>query len=236
MKKHFRFCILLVLAILTFNVSIAQEKNAALILEGVKKKFALVNEYEDSVKIKVDVNFVKIPEKSGKIWYMQPGKVIVKTPGFSLLPKRGMNFTPNQLFSGDYTALYAREEQYAGVTTQVIKVIPNSDADDIILSTLWIDTQRNVIRKLETTTKSEGTFSMQFRFPAEIKTYDLPDQILFNFDIRKNELPLGLTGDFENQGNKDKTPKNSRGTVTITYLNYLVNQGKAIPVFQKKSK
>ena len=105
MKKHIRFSILFVLAILTLQLGYAQEKNAALILDGVKKKFALVNEYEASVKIKVDVNFVKIPEKSGKIWYMQPGKVIVKTPGFSLLPKRGMNFTPNQLFSGDYTCL-----------------------------------------------------------------------------------------------------------------------------------
>lgn len=232
-KKYTLIFILLLLQTCGMQLT-AQDKNADLILDGVRKKFGAVKDYEARVKIKVDVDFVKIPEKSGTVWFLQPGKVKVKTPGFSLLPKRGMNFTPNQLFNGNYTAIYAREEKLGNILTQVIKVIPQSETDDIILSTLWIDTERNVIRKLETTTKSEGTFAMQFMFPAEIRAYDLPDKIIFNFDIRKNELPLGLTGDFENQRPKDKKGGNSRGTVTITYLDYIVNQGKATAVFAKK--
>jgi hypothetical protein len=48
-------------------------------------------------------------------------------------------------------------------------------------------------------------------------------------------MPLGLTGDFneENQGS-GKEQKNTRGTVTINYLHYTVNQGKGLVPFAKK--
>lgn len=211
----------------------AQSRDGAAILEQVKEKFYTIKEYEANVKIKVDVDFVKIPVKQGLIWFMQPDKVKVKIPGFSLLPKRGMNFTPNQLLTGNYTAIFIREEKLGEYNTYVIKVIPDEEADDIILSTIWVDQQRMVIRKLETTTKSEGTISMVFRFGPVVKKYDLPDEIIFTFDLRKNELPLGLTGDFENTEPRDKKSKNTKGTVTITYLEYFVNQGRANSAFKQ---
>jgi len=155
----------------------AQSKDGTAILEQVKEKFYTIKEYEANVKIKVDVDFVKIPVKQGLIWFMQPDKVKVKIPGFSLLPKRGMNFTPNQLLTGDYTAIFIREEKLGEYNTYVIKVIPSDETDDIILSTIWVDQKRMVIRKLETTTKSEGTISMAFQFGPVVKKFDLPDEI-----------------------------------------------------------
>lgn len=211
----------------------AQNKDGAAILEQVKEKFYAVKEYEANVKIKVDVDFVKIPVKQGVIWFMQPDQVKVKIPGFALLPKRGMNFTPNQLLTGNYTAIYIKDEKLGEYNTYVIKVIPGNENDDIILSTIWVDQHRMVIRKLETTTKSEGTISMMFKFGSVIKKYDLPEEIVFSFDLRKNELPIGLTGDFENSEPRDKKSKNTKGSVTINYLEYFVNQGRANSVFKQ---
>lgn len=219
--------------ILPGNPAWAQEKNAREILETVNQKFLTIKEYEANVKIKVDVDFIKIPVKTGTIWFMQPDKIKVKIPGFALLPKRGMNFTPSQIFSGNYTAIYIREEKTDNVNTHVIKIIPNDDKDEVILSTVWVDSERNVIRKLETTTKNEGTISMKFKFNEIVKKYDLPEQILFDFDIRKNELPMGITGDFEASRPDEKAPKNTKGTVTITYLEYFVNVGKAPSHFKE---
>jgi outer membrane lipoprotein-sorting protein len=227
-----RASIFLLLLLITSVVN-AQTKDGAAILEQVKEKFYVIKEYEANVKIKVDVDFVKIPVKQGLIWFMQPDKVKVKIPGFSLLPKRGMNFTPNQLLTGNYTAIFIREEKLGDYNTYVIKVIPGNENDDIILSTIWVDQQRMVIRKLETTTKSEGTISMMFRFGSVVKKYDLPEEIVFSFDLRKNELPLGLTGDFENTEPRDKKSKNTKGTVTINYLEYFVNQGRANAAFKQ---
>ncbi len=235
MKYSLTLFRILTLLLVTFLTASAQEKDPAKLLAGVQKKFLLVKDYEADVTIKVDVDFVKIPLKKGTVWFMQPDKVKVKTPGFALLPKRGMNFSPNQLFTGDYATIYSREEKVGSVMTSVIKVIPQNDNDDIILSTLWIDPVRNVIRKLETTTKSEGTFSMLFNFSERQDKYDLPREIIFNFDLRKNELPIGLTGDFENTTPKEKSPKNSRGTVTINYLKYFVNEGKGSAALKSPS-
>ncbi len=231
-RKLILFHICVISCLLTITKVAAQEKNAQQILDGVSNKFAAIKEYEARVTIKVDVDFIKIPIKKGEIWFMQPDKIKVKTPGFALLPKRGMNFTPNEVFKGDYTAIYIREEKLDEVITQVIKILPSSDNDNVILSTVWVDMNRNVIRKLETTTKNEGTISMNFKFNTVIQKYDLPEKIVFNFDLRKNELPLGLTGDFENSQPKEKTSKNSKGTVTVNYLEYFVNQGKAIQAFK----
>jgi len=234
MKNRILYFRLLTVLILVSLPVFAQTKDPQLLLEAVQKKFQLVKDYEADVTIKVDVDFVKIPLKKGTIWFLQPDKVKVKTPGFALLPKKGMNFSPNQLFTGKYATIYAREEKVGDVMTSVVKVIPQDENDDIILSTLWIDPVRNVIRKLETTTKSEGTYSMLFNYGEVIGKYDLPREIIFNFDLRKNELPIGLTGDFENSAPKQKGTKNSRGTVTINYLKYIVNEGKAIPIFKSK--
>lgn len=233
-KRMLFFQITLSCCLIIISGANAQEKNAEAILDGVNKKFALIHEYEASVTIKVDVDFIKIPLKKGTIWFMQPDKIKVKTPGFSLLPKRGMNFSPNQVFKGNYTPIYIREEKLGNYNTQVIKIIPGNENEEVILSTVWVDMNRNVIRKLESTTKNEGTILMTFQYSEIPRKFDLPDQIIFNFDLRKNELPLGLTGDFESDRPNTKTPKNSKGTVTIKYLEYFVNQGKAKAAFAQK--
>ncbi len=212
----------------------ASGQDADLLIKNVREKFQKVKEYEAAVSIKIDVDFVKIPDKTGTIWFMQPDHIKVKTKGFSLLPKRGMNFSPNQLLEGGFTPIWIKKEVVDGHNTEVVKVIPQSDDSDILISTLWIDPVKNIIRKLESTTRNEGTFVMQFSYGKLYSGYELPEKIIFDFDLRKNEIPLGLTGDFESERPKDPKPKNTRGTVTIFYSDYIVNQGKALQYFKGK--
>ncbi|MDQ3050509.1 MAG: hypothetical protein M3Q95_06450 [Bacteroidota bacterium] len=227
---------ILTLLMLVSSQLLSQDRDPEGLLERVQNKFRTVMDYEAEVTIKVDVDFIKIPLKKGTIWYLQPDKIKVKTPGFALLPKRGMNFSPNQLFTGNYVTIYAREEKVGNVMTTVIKVIPQDEKDEIILSTLWIDPVRNVILRLESTTKTDGTFAMQFIYDPVAGKYDLPREIIFNFDLRKSELPIGLTGDFENSAPKEKGPKNTRGTVTINYVKYIINEGKGNAAFKTSKK
>lgn len=213
-----------------------QQPDADAIIRDLRSKFLTVKDYEADVRIRVDVDFVKIPEKTGKVWFAQPDKIKVKIPGFALLPKRGMNFSPNQLFSEDYSVIFAREEKIGNILTYVIKVIPKNDLDDLILATVWVDPARNIIRKMESSSRTEGTFIMNFLYPEKASAFDLPSEIRFDFDLRKTELPLGLTGDFENTGTRQKGSKTSRGTVHVKYLAYLINQGKGITATSGKKK
>ena len=214
----------------------AQQPDPQQILDEVRAQFEKIRDYEAEITIKVDVDFVKIPVKNGKAWFVQPDKVKVKTDGFSLLPKKGMNFSPNQILTGNYTAIFSGEQKIGEHDTWVIKVVPADDTGDILLSKIWVDKKRKVIRKMESATRSQGTFEMQFEFPATPAAFDLPEQIVFRFDLRKNEIPLGLTGDFNNQDpGKTKGTKNTRGTVTIRYLKYTVNKGLGLVAFKQKS-
>lgn len=215
------------------NSSFAYTTKADSLLHEVQLKFNKVKDYEAKVTIKLDVDFIKIPVKQGTIWFLQPDQIKVDTKGFSLLPKRGMNFSPSKLFNEDYTTIYVKQTTLNGNPVHVIKVIPNDEQDEIIISTLWIDGNRKVIRKLEATTRDEGTFVMDFTYAEKSDKYDLPTSIVFKFDIRKNELPIGLTGDFETTSLKENDNKTSRGEVIINYLEYIVNEGKAASVLKK---
>jgi outer membrane lipoprotein-sorting protein len=187
--KHrlFYFIIITACTVLPL-VSTAQQPDADQILDRVRQKFLAIKDYEASVTIKVDVDFVKIPVKKGTAWFAQPDQVKVKTEGFSLLPKKGMNFSPNQLLTGDYFAILSGEEKIGSHSTWVIKVIPKNDSGDILISKIWVDKDRLVIRQLESTTRSQGTFEMLFEFPDAPGKYDLPGQIVFRFDLRKNQI------------------------------------------------
>jgi len=227
--------IILFLSVFGFcNLSNAQTRDVNVLMSEVRERFNQVKDYEASARIKIDVDFLKIPVKQGKIWFLHPDKVKVKAPGFSLLPKRGMNFSPGQLMDAGHTAIFVRDESLAGNSVSVVKIVPGNAQSEILIATLWIDSKRKLVRKVEATTRNEGTFVMDFVFKATADAYDMPTQARITFDIRKNELPLGLTGDFE-RAPEEKGKKNSgRGVVTIDYLDYTINQGRAATVFNKK--
>lgn len=226
--------LILSLALTTVMSPVVKAQDADTIIAAVREKFLRVSDYEAQVSIKVDVDFVKIPEKKGTVWFQQPDRIKVKTPGFALLPKRGMNFSPNQLFTGNYTSIFARQEKLGPHLTHVIKVIPRDDTDELILATIWVDVTRNVIRKMESSSRTDGTFLMHFTYPDDERKFDLPSAIRFDFDLRKTELPIGLTGDFENTSSGKKPSRTSKGTVTVSYLNYSINQGKGVAAFRQK--
>lgn len=229
-----RYVFILLITITSSATICAQSTDVTRLMQEVRDRFNSVKDYEAKARIKIDVDFLKIPVKEGTIWFLHPDKVRVKAPGFSLLPKRGMNFSPGQLMDAGHTAIFVKNEMVGGVSTVVTKIVPGNPASEILIATMWVDPVRKIVRKLEATTRNEGTFVMDFTYPAKADNYDMPSQVKFTFDVRKNEIPLGLTGDFERVP-EDKGKKSSgRGVVTIDYLGYSINQGKAAAVFKKK--
>lgn len=227
------FLILLIAFLVPMGTS-AQNTDVNRLMQEVRDRFNAVKDYEAKARIKIDVDFLKIPVKEGTIWFLHPDKVRVKAPGFSLLPKRGMNFSPGQLMDAGHTAIFVKNESIGGINTVVTKIVPGSPDSEILIATMWVDPIRKIVRKLEATTRNEGTFVMEFTYPAKADSYDMPSQVRFTFDVRKNEIPLGLTGDFERAPEEKGKKSSGRGVVTIDYLGYNINQGKAAAVFRKK--
>ena len=96
----------------------------------------------------------------------------------------------------------------------------------------------NVIRKIETTTKTNGTFTMDFQYDQKLK-YPLPQKIIFSFNVGQLNLPQMVPDDAGSETSKKKKRINSttKGTVEVNYSNYVVNKGIEDSIFDdNKSK
>lgn len=216
---------------------IPQKKDPEQILQKVVANFERVMDYEVDVNIKVDVEFLKVPESNAKIFFKQPDKISLKSEGFAMLPKNGFDFSPSSLLKGDYTSIYEREDVIDGYRTSLIKVIPLGTDGDVILSTIWIDEQKNVIRKVESTTKVNGTFTIDFSYDEKIN-YPLPSGMIFSFNIDKLNLPSGMMGETETKkkSKSDSASSMTKGRVYVSYSNYKVNKGIPDSVFEDEGK
>jgi outer membrane lipoprotein-sorting protein len=229
--------ILLLTFVLIF-ASYPQTNNPDIILKKVINSFNKIQDYEVNVKIKVDVDFIKAPDTEAKIYFKQPDKVKFESETFAMLPREGFDFSPAKLLKKKYTAFYVKEDTVDKHITSVVKVIPLGETDDVILSTLWIDQSKNVIRKVETTTKTNGTFSIELKYDHNNLNYPLPSKMIFSFNIDKTNIPVGFSGEMSpdfKQKKRDTKPTTT-GKVYVTYSNYKVNVGIPDEFFEKSEK
>jgi outer membrane lipoprotein-sorting protein len=221
------------------TICFTQNKDSDKILDLVKENFNRVKDYEVNVHIKVDVNFLKVPEAVATIYYKQPDKIKLKSEGFAMLPKQGLNFSPVSFLTGDYTSIFDKEENVDGKPCYLIKVIPLGDKSDLILTSLWIDKERYIIRKIESTTKSSGTFTINLNYNNNLK-YPLPSSMEFEFNVQKIELPKELTGDIDGMNQTEKGNHKRRritsGKVYVTYSDYKVNINLPDSLFEENKK
>lgn len=229
----------ILILILFTSVCFAQNHKPEDVLEMVKENFSKVKDYEVNVKIKVDVNFLKVPDSQAKIFYKQPDKIKLKSEGFALLPKEGLNFSPYSFLEGDYTSIFDKEQVVEGHPCYLVKVIPLGDRGDLILTTLWIDKAEYIIRRIESTTKTNGTFSIYLKYDNNLK-YPLPSSMVFTFNVQKMQMPKEITGDMNEQNGEEKekgnTDKTTTGRVYINYSDYRVNLGLPDSIFNEDKK
>ncbi len=222
--------------ILLFTIlAYAQGKDPAAILEKVKNEFEKVEDYQVDVQIKVDVSFLKMPDRKAVIFYKKPDKFHVESDNFALLPKSGLNFSPLGFLNYKYTSFYEREDTVSGVSTTVVKVIPLEGNADVILSTLWIDTKRNIIMKAESSRKPQGTYTIDLKYLKTSEGFWLPSSLVFEFTLDGTGLPERFDENKDSKSVKTEkdTVKEKTGKVFLTYSNYKVNKGLSDEIFEK---
>lgn len=227
------FILILVLYVTVFN----QKKNPEAILEKVKADFEKVEDYQVDVQTKIDVSFLKMPDRKATIFYKKPDKFHIDSENFAMLPKSGLNFSPLGFLNYKYTAFYEREDTVQGIPASVIKVIPLEGSAEVILSTLWIDIKRNIIVKVESSRKPQGNFTVNLQYLKTSEGFWLPSSILFEFSIDGSGLPkrFGDDSGSNDKQKKDDSKKVETGKVHLTYSNYKVNKGLPDSIFEQKS-
>jgi len=220
---------------LVLFVTSSRAQTAEDILDKVKAKIARVNDYEANGKMKTNVAFIKAPVAKVKVYFKKPNKLRVKNEsGISFIPKGSVNINLGNIFatSGNYDVIDVGKENGTGL--RIIKLLPQDENADVVLSTLYIDEKEFLVKKAKTTTKENGTYELQMTY-GKYAEYGLADKVIFSFNTKDYKLPKGVTFDYDDgskkEANKEKL-KERKGTVEISYSGYVINKGVAEEVFK----
>jgi outer membrane lipoprotein-sorting protein len=226
---------IVVLGCLLMNNSHVQAQDMTALVNKVKAKLDLVNDYTAEGKMKTNIAFIKAPLSKIKVAYKKPNKFKIKRDGgISVLPKGGVSINLNTVMTMDnFVAIGSGEATVEGVKTKIVKLLPTDENSDIVVATLYIDEANLLIKRTTTTTRENGTFDMLLTY-GKFANYSLPDKVIFSFNAKDYKLPKGITLEFES-GEKpteaDKL-KMKKGKVEITYSSYVVNKGVADSEFK----
>ena len=232
-KTDIKYCLLIAILLLTFKSNAQEDVNA--LIKKVSTKIEQVNNYEADGNLKTNVTFLKVPESAVKIYFKKPDKLKIKNEkGISFVPKGAVSINLNNIINGKYTAIDAGTEKLGNTVVRVIKLLPEDDNAEVVLSTVYIDEANMVIKKAKTTTRENGSYQLEMTYGKYI-AYGLPDKIIFTFNVKDYKLPKGVTFDFDdgNAAQKNTTPnvKKNQGVAEITFYSYTINKGVSDSVF-----
>ncbi|MEP6466475.1 MAG: hypothetical protein ABJB05_09215 [Parafilimonas sp.] len=205
------------------------------LVNKVKAKLDKVNDYTATGVLKTDVAFIKAPVSKVIIYYKKPNYFrLKKNGGISILPKGGISVNMGSIIGTDnFTALDAGDAIVNKIKTKVVKLLPNDDNSNVVLSTLYIDESNFLVYKAVTTTRENGTYELTMQY-GKYADYGLPDKVQFSFNAKDYKLPKGLTLDFDENTSTDEMNKlkNKKGKVEIDYTSYTINKGVDDAVFK----
>ncbi len=206
---------LLVLSIFFSSVIIySQSESAKNKILLVKENLEKVPPYNCDVKINIDVSFINIKERIGKMTFLGPNDIDYKLKGFAFLPKKEMGGISSDLFNSEFIAVPVGKEK----GNDIIKVIPMDINADIVTGQFWINNQ-NLINKMIIITKDKGSYTAEFSY-ADIP-YNIPSTIEMTFDVKNQKMPALLTGDLESYSEEIQDVNEiSKGKISIKYFNH----------------
>jgi len=200
----------------------AQEVDPYDIINKVKAVTDQIKDYTADVEIEVDVDFINIPVKHASIYFKAPDKVKFKSDDFFMIPKRAINNSFRKLLNSEYSAIYTGNEIIDKKDYTIVKIIPLEKKSDIILATLWIDTVNYTISRIESNTRNDGTYNIDFVYNDP--RIPLPSIMQISFEIGKMRIPLKFIGKSSGVDMEElKTEGKQKGSVYLRFSNYEVN-------------
>lgn len=216
----------------------AQSQSAQDLMNAMKGRMKGVSSYKTSMRIKLDIPYLKAPESQATMYFKAPDKTHVDAPGFAMLPKRGADVTIQRLLDKPYVAVDAGREAFQGVQMRKVKILPTEEGGEIAVATVWIDTTLNVPRKVLSTTKQGGTVTAELVFDdAKARAYCLPSYVKLMFDIGSYQMSKVMSGDIDKPATSaaddaKAKEKSTKATVEIWYSDYKLNVPIADAVFE----
>lgn len=194
------------------------------LIKELQSRWDRVRDYAVQADIRSEIPLIRSFPVKATVYFKQKDQFKVVSKGIAILPKQSFNELPRFLaLQNAYTALVTGKETIAGADCIQLTVLPSDDAGDLVLLKLWVDTEKKLLLRSQTTTRSNGTVSTQYVYGRQTE-YGLPDKLVFTVDVKKFKIPKGLATDINRTSTPEKeTAKN--GTITVVFSDYVINNG-----------
>jgi outer membrane lipoprotein-sorting protein len=251
MKTKLLFSLLFVFFIFN-NCCFSQSITGAQVIQNMKFKFNEIQDYTVNLEANVNMEKLRMPKIKIKMFYKNPDKFHYESKNFALLPKGGINFNPLNYDEEKYTFELKGQENLNGINTYVIEIIKkkldkkgkDSNKKQSIKDTepeksvIWVDAERWVVKKVSSEPNEKRSLTIMFSHTLIDNKYYLPSKIDIDYNIP--EIP-DMPGDQNDKGDKSPNQKprmsnSGKGTVSITFNDYVINPGLSDDIFKEENK
>lgn len=181
--------ILILLCVSSFS-SLAQEQDKDLL--RIKERLDTVSAFTADLKLDVDISFINMPQKTATIQFKKGEPMSFSSEEFALIPKRGLDFSFQELFKHPFITVDRGRETIMGKELKVVNVIPTDKKADFSIATLYLDLKLGRIVISEISTKKDGTYTLLLDYSTSEAI--LPSQVEVQFEMERIRIPLNFMG------------------------------------------
>ena len=222
----------------------SQNTDLDIIKSNILTQFSKIEDYQVDINIKINMTGFRMPKKKIKMFFKKPDKLSIKTNGFAIIPKTGINNNPNELFKmfnyiNEVNRTIRDNKQFyfiSGIVNQDSIDMPiknfKSEESNVKMS-LLIDAKAWVITEVDIFLDKEKTFSIRTDY-ISINNIMVPEETKLIIGIKeisriKNNFNSDLLFNSDNDLAKASgfNLKNDefRGEISMKFSNYIINQG-----------
>ena len=181
-KIYFKFLLLFLFS------SAVLAQNAEVELGRVKQRLDSIQSFSAALNLELDIRFIEMPPKNAKIFYQKGRPLEFEASEFVMLPKKGLDFTMQELFKYPYLTVDRGLLKKNGVSYRQLRVIPQDHRAEFAIAPLLIANQKDRIVQSEISTKKHGTYIIDMAYGP--KEMPLPDSVSIKFEIQDVKLPI----------------------------------------------
>lgn len=220
------------------------------IIKKTNKQYMLVNNFETTMNVSLNVPGFRMPKKVYKVYYKLPNKIKINTKGFGVLPKTGLFTSPSDNFDNlKNLSLNINKNSNncilisGTVISDSLKAqFPNEYAKltFVPIVDVVVDTTKWIIKSVTTRIDTVKLFEIKNNFQKFENKYYMPVKSQIEYYIKDAKLANWLNNDLGGIMKMGDSPEAAsdvvQGTIKITYDKYKINKGIPDKVFSKRPK
>lgn len=211
------------------------EPTAEDIVRHLQSAFSAIEDYTVRMDIKTDIRGVNIPEMEVKAFFEQPDKVHLESKGFAMLPREGVLINPNRFNPDDFYMSVLGKEMLGSREIFKLELVPRREGIRVRKMILWIDSVRWIILKTDSITWQGQSVEVEFQYEHFLNRYWLPVKAVAEVDLASFK---GFSS-FHDRPDWDQSrrtePEERKGTITIRFHDYRINEGIPDSVFEEQA-